>query len=161
MVLGSTQPLTEIGTKNLLAGKERPARKADLIAICEPRRLTTLWASTGCYSDGFNNRNKRIQYDTVAIPRDSAVGTATGYELDDRGVGIRVPVGAKLFSSPQHLDRLKVPPSFLSNGYRGLFPRGERGRGVKLTSHLQLEPRSKNVNLYIQSPIRLHGAVLN
>jgi hypothetical protein len=37
--------------------KRRPARKADLSAICEPvikkvwepRRFTTLWASTACY----------------------------------------------------------------------------------------------------------------
>jgi hypothetical protein len=37
MVLGSTQPLTEMSTKNLPLGKGRPARKADnLTAICEP-----------------------------------------------------------------------------------------------------------------------------
>jgi hypothetical protein len=29
MALGSTQPLTEMGTRNLLGGKGRPARKAD------------------------------------------------------------------------------------------------------------------------------------
>jgi hypothetical protein len=37
MVLGSTQPLTEMSTRNLPGGKKRPARKADkLSAICEP-----------------------------------------------------------------------------------------------------------------------------
>jgi hypothetical protein len=37
MALGSTQPLTEMSTRNLLEGKGRPARKADnLTAICEP-----------------------------------------------------------------------------------------------------------------------------
>jgi hypothetical protein len=37
MDLGSTQPLTEMSTRNLSASKGRPARKADnLIAICEP-----------------------------------------------------------------------------------------------------------------------------
>jgi hypothetical protein len=36
MALGSTQPLTEMITMNLPAGKWRPARKADnLAAICE------------------------------------------------------------------------------------------------------------------------------
>jgi hypothetical protein len=30
--------------------------------------------------------------------QDSAVGTATGYGLDDRGVGVRVPVGSRIFS---------------------------------------------------------------
>jgi hypothetical protein len=35
--LGSTQPLTEMSTKNLTGGKGRPARRADnLTAICEP-----------------------------------------------------------------------------------------------------------------------------
>jgi hypothetical protein len=34
---GSTQPLTEMSTRNLPGGKGRPARKADsLTAICEP-----------------------------------------------------------------------------------------------------------------------------
>jgi hypothetical protein len=51
MALGSTQPLTEMSTRNFPGGKGRPARKADnLTAICEPivlkmwelRRLTTL-----------------------------------------------------------------------------------------------------------------------
>jgi hypothetical protein len=37
MVLGSTQPLTEISTRNLSGGKKRPARRADnLAATCEP-----------------------------------------------------------------------------------------------------------------------------
>jgi hypothetical protein len=52
MALGSTQRLTEVSTMNLTGGKGRPARKADLTAICEPtvykmwkpRSLTTLWA---------------------------------------------------------------------------------------------------------------------
>jgi hypothetical protein len=36
MALGSTQPLTEISTRNLPGGKGRPARKADnLTVICE------------------------------------------------------------------------------------------------------------------------------
>jgi hypothetical protein len=37
MTLGSTQPLTEMSTRNILGGKGRPARKADnLTAIYEP-----------------------------------------------------------------------------------------------------------------------------
>jgi hypothetical protein len=58
MALGSTQPLTEMSTRNLPVSKGRPAREADnLIATCEPivskmwdpRRLTTLRAYTACY----------------------------------------------------------------------------------------------------------------
>jgi hypothetical protein len=36
MALESTQPLTEMDTRNIPGGKGRPARKADLTAICEP-----------------------------------------------------------------------------------------------------------------------------
>jgi hypothetical protein len=75
--------------------------------------------------------------------RDSIVGLMTGYWLDDRCVGVRVPVGLRIFSSPRRPDRLWDPPSLLSNGYRGLFPRGQSGQGVKLTTHLQLVPRSR------------------
>jgi hypothetical protein len=36
MALGSTQPLTEMSTRNIPGGKGRPAHKADnLTAICE------------------------------------------------------------------------------------------------------------------------------
>jgi hypothetical protein len=37
MALGSTQPLTEMSTRNILGGKAGPARRADkLAAIYEP-----------------------------------------------------------------------------------------------------------------------------
>jgi hypothetical protein len=37
MVLGSTQPLTEMSTRNLPGDKERPVRKGDILtAVCEP-----------------------------------------------------------------------------------------------------------------------------
>jgi hypothetical protein len=38
--------------------------------------------------------------------RDSPVGIATGYGLDDLGLGVRVPVGSRIFSSPNCPDRL-------------------------------------------------------
>jgi hypothetical protein len=56
--------------------------------------------------------------------RDSAVVTATGYGLDDREVGVRVPVGSRIFSSPSRPDRLWGSPNLLSNGLPGIFPRG-------------------------------------
>jgi hypothetical protein len=36
---------------------------------------------------------------TILRSRDSAVGIATGYGLDDRNVGVRVPVGSRIFST--------------------------------------------------------------
>jgi hypothetical protein len=47
----------------------------------------------------------------------SIVGIEIGYGLDDRGVGVRVPLGSRIFSSPRRPDRLWDPPSLLSNGY--------------------------------------------
>jgi hypothetical protein len=57
--------------------------------------------------------------------RDSAVSIATGYGLDGRGVGVRVPGGSRIFSSPSHSDRLWGAPNILSNGYWGAFPMGK------------------------------------
>jgi hypothetical protein len=62
VVLGSTQPLTEVSTRNLLGGKGLSVRGAeDLTAICvqivyimrKPQHFTTLWALTACYKDSF------------------------------------------------------------------------------------------------------------
>jgi hypothetical protein len=36
MALGSTQPPTEMSTRNLPGGKRRPEHEADLTVICEP-----------------------------------------------------------------------------------------------------------------------------
>jgi hypothetical protein len=56
----STQPLTEMSTRNIPVGEGRPARKADnLTAICEPiaykvwepQHLTALWVSMARYRD--------------------------------------------------------------------------------------------------------------
>jgi hypothetical protein len=61
-VLGSTQTIAEMSTRNLPGCKGRPALKADKLTpscesiayrMCEPRRLTNIWASTACYLDGF------------------------------------------------------------------------------------------------------------
>jgi hypothetical protein len=38
--------------------------------------------------------------------RDGVVCIATVYGLDDRGVGVRVSVGVRIFSSPRRPDRL-------------------------------------------------------
>jgi hypothetical protein len=53
--------------------------------------------------------------------RDNSVGTATGNGLDGRGENLS---RANIFPSPQRPDRLRGPPSLLSNEYRRPFLRG-------------------------------------
>jgi hypothetical protein len=55
--------------------------------------------------------------------RYSSVGIANSYWLEDRGVGVRLPVGSKIFSSSRLPDRLWGQPELLYDGYRGLIPR--------------------------------------
>jgi hypothetical protein len=77
MALESTQPMTEMSTRNLPDGKGRPARKANLTANGEPivykmrgpRYLTTLRASLACYRDRFtlllNGNNLTPRYKAI------------------------------------------------------------------------------------------------
>jgi hypothetical protein len=74
--------------------------------------------------------------------RGSAAGIVTGYGLNDRdagvrvplgsriiglndrGVGVRVPLGSRIITSPYRPYRLCGPLSFLPNGYWGSFSMG-------------------------------------
>jgi hypothetical protein len=56
--------------------------------------------------------------------RDGAVVIASSYGLDDRGIGVRVPVGSRIFPSPRRSDQLLGPPNLLSNGYGGVKQQG-------------------------------------
>jgi hypothetical protein len=91
---------------------------------------------------------------TILRSRDSVVGIVTGYGLDDRGVGVWVPVASRIFSSPSRPYRVWGPPNVISNGYRGGGGKAAGSWSWPLTSN-------KCRGLYIHSPIRLHGVVLN
>jgi hypothetical protein len=93
--------------------------------------------------------------------RNSAVRIATGYWLEDRGVGVKSPSGGKSFTSPCRPDQLWGPASLLSNRYWGPFPRGQSTSCVKVTNHLQIVSRSRKRRSVNPLPIRLHGVVLN
>jgi hypothetical protein len=61
----------------------------------------------------------------IGWSRDNVVGISTGYGLDDQGVGVRVPVGVRIFSSPRRPDRLWGSSNILFNEYLGSFPGGK------------------------------------
>jgi hypothetical protein len=66
------------------------------------------------------------------------------------GLGDRIPVGAR-FSAPVQTGAGAHPASCKMG--TGSFPEVESGRGVTLTPHPLLVPRSKNrVELYLDSP---------
>jgi hypothetical protein len=95
------------------------------------------------------------------MSRVSAVGIANSYWLDDRGVGVRVPVGSTNFhfsmSFRPAMGSTQTPIQWVP----GALTPDKSDRGVKLTTHLQLVPKSrKRGSIYIHSLIRLHGAVL-
>jgi hypothetical protein len=100
--------------------------------------------------------NTILVHSIIYRSRDSAVSIATSYGLDDRGVGVRIPVGSKIISSP-----LWGPPNILFNGYRGFFLRGKAAGAWSWPTTSNYCRGQENVDLYIHSLIRLHGVVLN
>jgi hypothetical protein len=61
--------------------------------------------------------------------RGSVDGIAASYWLDDRGVGVRVPVGSRNFYSPRRPDRLWVHPTSYPVGTVGSFLGGKAAGG--------------------------------
>jgi hypothetical protein len=67
----------------------------------------------------------RLVYET----RGGSIGIATGYGLDDPGVGVRVLVGSSIFTSPYRPDRLWGTLNLLHNEYRVDFL-GDKATGA-------------------------------
>jgi hypothetical protein len=67
------------------------------------------------------NQQVNIHFSMVNENRiwSSAVGTASGYGLDDQGVGVLVPVQSRIFISPCRSDLLWGPFNLLCSGYWG------------------------------------------
>jgi hypothetical protein len=58
------------------------------------------------------------------MSRDTAVGIATGYGLDDSGVEDRVPVGTRIVTFPYRPDWSGAHPVSYPMGSMGSFPEG-------------------------------------
>jgi hypothetical protein len=81
---------------------------------------------SGCVLEVYIFRNV-IQYQALQLNRirDSAVGIKTGYGLDGRGIGFRVPVEARIFSSSRSPDWFWAHPASYSMGTGGSFSEGK------------------------------------
>jgi hypothetical protein len=78
-------------------------------------RRHALWPGVPRSSGGWTARAREncnifVSYSLYNRSRDSAVGIATGYGLDDRWVGVGVSVGSRIFSSP-HSSRPALGPT--------------------------------------------------
>jgi hypothetical protein len=93
-----------------------------------------------------------ISVQIITKSRDSSVGIALGYGLDDRGSRVRFPAGAGNFSLHHRVQNGSgAHPSSYPMGTRGSFP-GVKRPGVKLTTHLYVMQRSKNEWSYTSTP---------
>jgi hypothetical protein len=83
----------------------------------------------------------------------SVVGIATGYGIDDCGVGVRVPLGQRTFSTSSIPT---VGPT--TAGIGNSFPVGKvSGSEADYSPATSTEVKK----IWMHSPIRLHGVMLN
>jgi hypothetical protein len=85
--------------------------------------------------------------------RGSSVSIVSDNGLDDRAIGIRSPAEAKDFSSNICVQTGSgAHPASCTMGTGGPFPGAKRGRGVTLTTHPHIVPRSGMSRSYTSSP---------
>jgi hypothetical protein len=95
----------------------------------------------------------------IVWSRGSAVSIVSGYELDDQAIEVRSPAEERGFSSNLCVQTgSEAHPASCTMGTRVLTLGVNRGRGVTLTTHPHLVPRSRMRGSYTSSPLkRLHG----
>jgi hypothetical protein len=88
----------------------------------------------------------------------SIVGIVTGYGLDGGGVGVRVPVGSRIFAvSIQALGPTQPSIEWVP----GALSPGVKRRGREADHSPPTSAEVKKIWIYTPTPICLHGVVLN
>jgi hypothetical protein len=77
------------------------------------------------YNIGNNTRTFQYFSRVYYKSRDSSVGIATGYGLDDQGAGVQVPVGSRIFILHVVQSGSGVHPTSYPMGIGGSFPGGK------------------------------------
>jgi hypothetical protein len=130
------------------------------ITACSPLKINQRFgARSRLHSESRTVRHAKIQQTPFAgcfmltdlsitissSSKDSSVDIVTGYKLD--GMGSNPGGRRKIISTPQRLNGSGAHPASYPMGIGGDFHRRWSSRGVKLTIHLQLVPRSRMVEL--------------
>jgi hypothetical protein len=98
----------------------------------------------------------------IRVSRDSSVSIALGYGLDERGSRVRFPAWAGNFSLHHRVQNGSgAHPTSYSVGTRGSFPEVKRPKREADHSPPSSTEVKECVELYLHSPIRLHGVVLS
>jgi hypothetical protein len=130
-------------------------------AECWPSLTSPDWVGCSqiCQLKFINVATFRPKLYNFMYIRVSSGSIVSDYGLDDRAIGVRSPAGAKDFSSilcvqtgfGAHPASYPMGTGILSSGVK-------RGRGVILTTHPHLVPRSRMSRSYTSSPPkRLNG----
>jgi hypothetical protein len=131
-------------------------------AVCSSKTMISAY-TTRCLSPKnhtiYNSPTKEHRFEFYPFRKKSCYSSAV--LLRAGWLGFNSRQGQEIFFYSTASRLAQDPTQLLIQWVPGLFPRGWSRQGVKLTTHLHLVLRSRMVELYLQSPIHLHGVVLN
>jgi hypothetical protein len=96
----------------------------------------------------------------IFVSRSSSVTIVSDYGLNDQAIGVRSPAVAKYFSSNLWVQTgSEAHPASCIMGTGSPIRGAKRGRGVTLTTHPHLVPRSGISRSYTSSPPKRLGGM--
>jgi hypothetical protein len=179
----AVSPCRVYGTQSSSGTGFSPSSSVSPVYIIPPRSSTFIYnlgdkQQTHCWPETVspqrheqhcvNESVKKGDYATQASHfscrlSDFAQAVVSDYGLDDQAIGVRSPAGAKDFSSILCVQTGSgAHPASCTICTEGPFPGAKRGRGVTLTTHPHLVPRSRMSRSYTSSPPkRLYGVYIH